>query len=59
MKIGGHPLDLLVDIGTTHSVVTQLMGPFSQRHVTIVRPWEVRLAAPSSYPENAILESMK
>jgi hypothetical protein len=39
---------LLMNTGMTHLVVTQLVGP-----------WEIRLAAPSSYPENAILESMK
>jgi predicted aspartyl protease len=37
MKIGGHLIDLMVDTGSTHLVVTQLMGPLSQRHATIVR----------------------
>jgi hypothetical protein len=36
MKIGGKPIDLLVDTGATHSVVTQPVGPLSQRHATIV-----------------------
>jgi hypothetical protein len=36
MKIGGHPVDLLVDTGSTHLVVTQSVGPLSQRHATIV-----------------------
>jgi hypothetical protein len=37
MKIGGCLIDLIVDAGMTHSVVTQPMCPLSQRHVTIVR----------------------
>jgi hypothetical protein len=37
MKIGGgHTIDLLVDSGVTHSVVTQSVGPLSQRHMTII-----------------------
>jgi hypothetical protein len=36
MKIGDCPVDLLVDTGLTHSVVTQFVEPFSQRHVTVV-----------------------
>jgi chemotaxis protein histidine kinase CheA len=36
MKIGGHPIDLMVDtVGTEHSVVTQPVGPLSKRHTTI------------------------
>jgi hypothetical protein len=37
MNVGVHPVDLLMDIGSTHSVVTQPMGLLSQRHATIVR----------------------
>jgi hypothetical protein len=36
MKIGGHPIDLTVDMGTKHSVVTQLVGPHSNKHTTII-----------------------
>jgi hypothetical protein len=36
MKIGGHPIDLMVDMGTEHSVVTQLVGTLSQKHTTII-----------------------
>jgi hypothetical protein len=36
MKMGGHPIDLLVDTGKTHPVVTQPVGPLSQTHATIV-----------------------
>jgi hypothetical protein len=37
MKIGGHPIDLIVDPGAEHSVGTQPMGHLSQRHTTIIR----------------------
>jgi hypothetical protein len=37
MKIVGYPVDLMVDTGMTHSVVTQPVGPLSQRNATIVR----------------------
>jgi hypothetical protein len=37
MKIRDHTIYLLMDSGLTHSVVTQPMGPLSQRHATIVR----------------------
>jgi hypothetical protein len=37
MKIGGHPIDLMVDMGTEHSVVTQPVGSLSKRHKTIIR----------------------
>jgi hypothetical protein len=36
MKIGSHPNDLMVDIGTEHSVVTQAVGPLSNKHTTII-----------------------
>jgi hypothetical protein len=36
MKIGGHPVDLMVDTGTEHSLVTQQMGPLSKRHTIII-----------------------
>jgi hypothetical protein len=35
MKIGGHPIDLMVDMGTEHSVVTQPVGPLSKRHTLL------------------------
>jgi hypothetical protein len=37
MRIGGHPIDFMVDMGAEHSVVTQPMGPISQKHATIIR----------------------
>jgi hypothetical protein len=36
IKIGGHPVDLMVDTGTEHSVVTQPVGPLSNKHTTII-----------------------
>jgi hypothetical protein len=36
MKIGCHPTDFMVDTGTEHSVVTQLLRPLSSRHTTII-----------------------
>jgi hypothetical protein len=36
IKIGGHPIDLMVDTGTEHSVVTQPVGPLSNKHTTII-----------------------
>jgi hypothetical protein len=36
MKIGDHPIDLMVDVGTEHSVVTQPIGPLSNNHTTII-----------------------
>jgi hypothetical protein len=36
MKIGGHPIDLIVDRGTEHSVVTQPVGLLSNKHTTII-----------------------
>jgi hypothetical protein len=35
MKIGGHPVDLMVDTGAEHSVVTQTVGPLSNKYTTI------------------------
>jgi hypothetical protein len=36
VRIGGHPIDLMVDMGAEHSVVTQPVGPLSQNHTTII-----------------------
>jgi hypothetical protein len=36
IKIGGHPVDLMVDTGAEHSVVAQSMGPLSNKHTTII-----------------------
>jgi hypothetical protein len=55
MKRGGHPVVLLMDTGMTHSVVTQQVGPLSQRHVTIVGALGDQICCPSPYPENTIL----
>jgi hypothetical protein len=35
MKIGGHPVDLMVDMGAEHSVVTQPVSPLSNKYTTI------------------------
>jgi hypothetical protein len=32
MKIGGHPIDLMMDKGAEHSVVTQSVGPFTKAY---------------------------
>ena len=36
INVGGQPIDFMVDTGAEHSVVTQPMGPYSQRQATIV-----------------------
>ena len=36
MNMGSRPIDFMVDAGVEHSVVTQSMGPLSERQVTIV-----------------------
>jgi hypothetical protein len=36
MRIGGHPIDFMVDMGAEHSVVTHPVGPISQKHATII-----------------------
>jgi hypothetical protein len=37
MKLEDHPIDLMVDTGTEHSVVTQPVGPLSKKHTTTIR----------------------
>jgi hypothetical protein len=59
IKKRGCPVDLLMDTGSTNSVVTKPVSPLSQRHTNIAGPQEIRLSTPSLYLENAILESMK
>jgi hypothetical protein len=36
MKIGGHPIDHMMDTGAEHSIVTQPVGPLSNKHTTII-----------------------
>jgi hypothetical protein len=36
VKIGGHPIDLVVAMGTEHSIVTHPVGPLSNKHTTII-----------------------
>jgi hypothetical protein len=36
MKIGDHPIDLMIHMGAERLVVTQPMGPLSQKHATII-----------------------
>jgi hypothetical protein len=36
MKTRGHPIDLKVDTSTKHPVVTQPLGPLSNKHTTII-----------------------
>jgi hypothetical protein len=37
MNLGGHHIDLMVDVGVEHSFVTQPVFPLSKRHVTIIK----------------------
>jgi hypothetical protein len=36
IKIGDHTTELMVDTGAKHSVVTQPVGPLSNKHATII-----------------------
>jgi hypothetical protein len=36
IRMGGHPIDFMVDMGADHSVVTQPVGPLSQKHTTSI-----------------------
>jgi hypothetical protein len=36
MKTGSQPVDLIMETGAEHSVVTQPVGPLSQKHATII-----------------------
>jgi hypothetical protein len=36
MKIGDHPVDLMVDTGAEHSIVTQPVGLLSKKHTTVI-----------------------
>jgi hypothetical protein len=36
MKIGGYSVDLMVDMGKDHSVLTQPVGPLSKKHTTFI-----------------------
>jgi hypothetical protein len=47
MKIGDHPVDIMVDMGAEHLVVTQPMGPLSTKHITIIGATGTRPIAPS------------
>jgi hypothetical protein len=46
MKIGGHPVDLMMDTGAEHSVVTQPESPLSNRHKTIIRATGAQVCYP-------------
>jgi hypothetical protein len=60
MKIGSHPVDLIVDTCMTHLVVTQPVGPLSQKHVAIVRVMGDQTCHPFlASRKNVILENMK
>jgi hypothetical protein len=37
MRIKGHPIDLMVDMGADNSIVTQPVGPLSQKNTAIIR----------------------
>jgi hypothetical protein len=37
MKIGGHPIDLMVELNEEHSIVTQPVGLLSRKHTTIIK----------------------
>jgi hypothetical protein len=47
MKTGGHPTDLMVDKGAEYSVVTQPVGPLSNKYKTIIEVQGTGSAAPS------------
>jgi hypothetical protein len=36
MKIGGHPIDLIVDMSAEHLVKNQPKDPLSKNHTTII-----------------------
>jgi hypothetical protein len=36
IRIGDHPIDLMVDTSAGHSVVTQSVGSLSQKHAAII-----------------------
>jgi hypothetical protein len=46
IRIGVHPVDLMVDTGTEHSVVTQPVSPLSQKHTTIIGATEDQACHP-------------
>jgi hypothetical protein len=58
MKIEAHSVDLLVDTGVIHSVVTKPVGPLSQGHATIVRAMGDQTHYSSLVSRNAIWKSM-
>jgi hypothetical protein len=59
MNIGGHPVDLMVDRGIEHSVVTQPVRPLSKRHTTIIGATEDQVYHPLLRAKQAILGVMK
>jgi hypothetical protein len=59
MKIGGYPVDFMVDTEMKHSLVTQPVGPLSKSHTTIIRAQGTRSTTPSYWLDDAILKVMK
>ena len=50
VKVGGHPVDFMVDTGAEHLVVTQQIAPFSGREVTITRATGAQIRRPFCGP---------
>jgi hypothetical protein len=55
IRIGGHPVDLMVDTGTEHSAVTQPMGLFHKSIQLLMGLQGTRPTTPSLCPDSAIL----
>ena len=55
VKVGGHPVDFMVDTGAEHSVVTQQIAPFSGREVTITRATGAQIRRPFCGPRRCWL----
>ena len=55
VKVGGHPVDFMVDTGAEHSVVTQQIAPFSGREVTIIRATGAQTRRPFCGPRRCWL----
>jgi hypothetical protein len=58
MKIGVHPVDLMVHMDAEHSAVTQAVGPLSKKH-TIIGDTRDRACQPFWCPDDTMLGIMK
>ena len=57
MNVGDRSIDFIVDTGAEHSVVTQPVGPLSQRQATIVRSMGNWTRCPFLLPQRCSLGS--